>query len=169
MTTTPLSDFKLPQWTDLPDLEIYMDQLVSLGNRYLTEFAENMITPAMVNSYVKKELISRPVKKKYNQRHIAELLMVSLFKSVYSLDVTKQVIHLIFNQSEAETAYAHFATLFNSNLQAIDGKDSPALNQILQDETGLNKIEEFTIRAVIYQLLGQQEILHQTNRAKQAE
>ena len=76
---------RLPYWEDFPDFELYMDQLVNLGNRYLTGFLGAPLTPSMINSYVKKGLMSRPVKKKYNATHLAELLVISLLKSVYPL------------------------------------------------------------------------------------
>ena len=56
---------ELPYWQEFPDIDLYMDQLVSLGNRYLSELSTNAITPSMVNSYVTKGLISRAIKKKY--------------------------------------------------------------------------------------------------------
>lgn len=156
---TAITTAKLPVWADFPDLEIYMDQLVNLGNRYLSDLTTNLITPAMVNSYVKKGLISRPVKKKYQQQHLAELLMVSLFKTVYSLDMVNQLILLIFDQDESQAAYEQFATLFNEELQLIVTK-KPA-DQVLTSDNSLTKVERYSIRAVIYQLLGQQEILKQ--------
>ena len=156
---TEITTAKLPNWDDFPDLEIYMDQLVNLGNRYLADLTTNLITPAMVNSYVKKGLISRPVKKKYQQQHLAELLMVSLFKTVYSLDVVNQLLLLIFDENNAQAAYEQFAALFNAELALTITRQSS--DEILPAENKLTKVERFSIRAVIYQLLGQQEIQKQ--------
>ena len=50
----------LPTWEEFPDFELYMDQLVSLGNRYLDNLTDSPITSSMVNSYVKKGLMARP-------------------------------------------------------------------------------------------------------------
>ena len=82
---------RLPYWEDFPDFELYMDQLVNLGNRYLTGFLGAPLTPSMINSYVKKGLMSRPVKKKYNATHLAELLVISL------LSLSKLTKHVIIN------------------------------------------------------------------------
>ena len=54
---------QLPQWKELPDLALYMDQVVSLGNRYLEPIISGPITASMVNSYVKKGLMPKPIKK----------------------------------------------------------------------------------------------------------
>ncbi len=45
---------RLPRWTDLPDLELYMDQVVSYINQYLNALNLDEITASMINNYVKK-------------------------------------------------------------------------------------------------------------------
>lgn len=164
----PIKNLELPSWEDFPDIDLYMDQLVSLGNRYLIELSTNQITASMVNSYVKKGLITRPVKKKYQRQHIAELLMVSLFKAVYSLESVKQVIQQIFAEESAQSAYNNFAALFNYDLRLINGENIPDVTKVANTEPVINKIEEYTIRASIYQMLGQKEIaLQAPPRAKE--
>ena len=76
-----LDDHHLPKWEEFPDFELYMEQLVSLGNRYLACFSETPLTSSMINSYVKKGLMSRPEKKRYRAEHIAELIVISLLKT----------------------------------------------------------------------------------------
>ena len=52
--------FHLPRWHELPSIDLYMDQLISLIERYLAPLSipdEKIITPAMVNNYVKMKLI----------------------------------------------------------------------------------------------------------------
>ena len=39
-----LDDHHLPKWEEFPDFELYMEQLVSLGNRYLACFSETPLT-----------------------------------------------------------------------------------------------------------------------------
>ncbi len=151
-------NLQLPHWDDFPDIDIYMDQLVNLGNRYLHMLTANDITPSMVNSYVKKGLIKHPTKKKYQRQHIAELIMVSLFKSVYSLDLVKQVIEHILVTEDVQSAYDNFSDLFNYDLRLIDGKSITDVKKVASTKQPLNKIEEYTIRATIYQMLGQMEI-----------
>lgn len=46
---------RLPRWTDLPDLELYMDQVVSYINQYLNALNLDEITASMINNYVKKK------------------------------------------------------------------------------------------------------------------
>ena len=56
----------LPAWEELPDIELYMDQVVALTNRYLGNVTkEKQLTASMVNNYVKMTALPEPVKKKY--------------------------------------------------------------------------------------------------------
>ncbi len=63
----------LPRWEELPDIDLYMDQVMTLMDRYLDLLLgrshEKIITPAMVNNYVKLNLIPAPHKKQYNRVH----------------------------------------------------------------------------------------------------
>lgn len=62
-----LESFRLPRWEELPDLELYMDQVITLIDRYLSPVIQGekhpLLTSSMVNNYVKLGLIPAPTKK----------------------------------------------------------------------------------------------------------
>ena len=79
-----MADYRLPRWEELPDLELYMDQVLSLVERYLGDypgFEERRLTASMVNNYVKMGVMPPPVKKRYSRVHLAYLLMICLLKA----------------------------------------------------------------------------------------
>lgn len=152
------TNLSLPYWNDFPDIDLYMDQLINLVNRYLKGFLPNPLTPSMVNSYVKKGLLQRPEKKKYQRQHLAELMIISLFKSVYSLELVKQVVQLVFEQAKPQTDYDNFAILFNQELNLIINQNNTAVSRNESTAPVLHQIEDYTIRAAIYQMLGQRAI-----------
>ncbi len=85
-----LDAYRLPEWEDLPQIDLYLDQVIALVNQYLGFFvydpeAEKLLTPSMVNNYVKQRLIPPPVRKKYGKKHIALLLMICTFKQSVSM------------------------------------------------------------------------------------
>lgn len=85
-----LGGYRLPEWDDLPQIDLYLDQVIALVNRYLGFFVydpaeEKLLTPSMVNNYVKLRLIPAPVRKKYARKHIALLLMICTFKQSVSM------------------------------------------------------------------------------------
>ncbi len=85
-----LGSYHLPEWEELPQIALYLDQVIALVNQYLGFFVydpaeEKLLTPSMVNNYVKLRLIPAPVRKKYGRKHIALLLMVCTFKQSVSM------------------------------------------------------------------------------------
>ena len=49
-----LNHYKLPAWKELPDIGLYMDQLISYMPRQLIHYGEGeSLTSAMVNNYIK--------------------------------------------------------------------------------------------------------------------
>lgn len=74
-------------WEQIPDLGLYMDQVITyLERQYkgLYQPGERILTPAMVNNYVKLGLVSRPVAKKYGRDQLAQLLMICVLKQCVS-------------------------------------------------------------------------------------
>lgn len=144
---------QLPLWDDFPDFELYMDQLVSLGNRYLEGLIESPLTPSMVNSYVKKGLMSRPQKKKYTNTHLAELIAISLLKAIYPLDVIANYLDELLHEFSIKESYNSFATIFNDSL-----KNSCQVN-FATDLTTLSQTtitKHIVIKAMIYKMIGEQ-------------
>ncbi len=85
-----LGSYRLPEWEELPKIDLYLDQVIALVNQYLGFFVydpaeEKLLTPSMVNNYVKLRLIPAPVRKKYGRKHLALLLMVCTFKQSISM------------------------------------------------------------------------------------
>ena len=54
----------LPRYRELPSVGLYLDQTVQLVNSCFRGFPGVELTPSMVSNYVKKGVISHPVKKK---------------------------------------------------------------------------------------------------------
>lgn len=147
------SQIRLPLWDEFPDLELYMDQLVSLGNRYLSHLLENEITPSMINSYVKKGLMQRPTKKKYTTTNLAELVVISLLKSIYPLETIRDGIKQSLKNKTIEESYSYFANLFNLTLEKSNLEDS-ILNFNYEEELILLTVQ-FSVHSVIYKIIGQ--------------
>lgn len=79
-----LTGAALPRWEELPELELYMDQVLSLVGRYLEGypgFDKKGLTASMVNNYVKQGVLTPPKKKRYHRTHLAQLLVICLLKA----------------------------------------------------------------------------------------
>lgn len=84
-----LKDFSLPSWDELPEMELYMDQVMSYLSKKLNPiFDDNIdktLTPYMINNYVKANLIDAPVHKKYSKSQLGYLLGICLIKQILSI------------------------------------------------------------------------------------
>ena len=104
----------------------------------------------MINSYVKKGLMSRPVKKKYNATHLAELLVISLLKSVYPLETIKNYNEQLLHEFSIKESYNSFAQIFNQALK------NGGYAQPLATNLSLSKLTKHVIiNAVIYKMVGE--------------
>ena len=56
------------------------------------EEGEKILTPAMINNYVKLKLIPKPDKKKYGREHLAYLVAITILKQVLTISEVKQGI-----------------------------------------------------------------------------
>ena len=68
-----------PTWSALPDIGLYMDQVMTLMERLFGSApGAGGITKSMVNNYVKAGLIRRPSGKKYDRDQLAQLIKAKI-------------------------------------------------------------------------------------------
>ncbi|MCI8421992.1 MAG: DUF1836 domain-containing protein [Lawsonibacter sp.] len=80
-------------WEELPDLALYMDQLISYMPRQLIHFDNReALTSAMVNNYIKDGLVPRAEGKRYGPVHLGYLTAVSALKKILSVRDTGVLI-----------------------------------------------------------------------------
>lgn len=63
-----LRNFQLPEWKDIPDFGLYMEQVTALLQQFLDYFPpelkeEQFITASTINNYVRMKIMPGPVKK----------------------------------------------------------------------------------------------------------
>lgn len=134
-----LKDVHLPRWEELPELELYMDQVITLIDRYLSPIIEpekhHLLSSAMVNNYVKHHLIPSPIKKRYNKNHLAYLIAITLIKQVLTIPNIKELIVMQLAIEEPKLAYNTFCQKQEDSLQHVadlvllEGKTSPTVKQ----------------------------------------
>ena len=77
-------------WDQIPDLGLYKDQVITFIERQYAplygESASRLLTPSMINNYVKMGVISRPDGKKYCREQLAALSMLVVLKQANSID-----------------------------------------------------------------------------------
>lgn len=93
MEREEIVNIDLPQWELLPDIGLYMDQVITLMDRtFSPALPKGEMTKSMVNNYVKVGLIPRPAGKKYDREHLAMLLMICVLKQALSMESISQIL-----------------------------------------------------------------------------
>lgn len=133
-------EFKLPRWEELPDVELYLDQVLSLLDKWLNGKlavkGKNVMTGTMVNNYVKQKIIFPPTNKKYEKRTVAALFLISFLKSVYSISDIARLIALVTEQDDMAHGYNKFCDCAERAVQKAFSEDK---NEVAERETGKNK------------------------------
>ncbi len=111
----------LPEWEQIPDLGLYMDQVVTLLSQYLSflpqkDDAEQVITTSAINNYVRTKIMPAPNKKKYNRSHIAYLIMICSLKQSLSMSEIQKMIPGSFDEQDIKKAYTEFISQYTGSV-----------------------------------------------------
>ena len=119
---------------DIPDLELYMDQIMTLFETHLANNKKNeedkLLTKTMINNYSKAKVIT-PVKgKKYTKEQILQMLIIYQLKNNLSIQEIKELLTPIYeSDTDLSLLYDHFIDIkqvMNQQLQKL-------IQQILED------------------------------------
>jgi DNA-binding transcriptional MerR regulator len=84
---------------DIPDIELYMEQLLTLLNGKLRPFGrepgDKALTKTMINNYTKFQLIPPPRNKKYSKEHLLLLILIHQLKNVLSISDIRRLLRPI--------------------------------------------------------------------------
>lgn len=115
--------------SDIPNIDLYMDQLISFFEEYLGSYKrdpkEKILTKTMINNYVKNCVMEKPHKRKYNRSQLESLFIVYHLKQILSLQDIKSFFQFsdpLYNKD----------ILFEKFL-AIEKKSSQEMDDILEE------------------------------------
>ena len=133
---------KLPRWEQLPDMDLYMDQVITYLEKQ-TEickgpYDDKVITTSMVNNYVKNKVIPATVKKKYAPKHLAALISVCVLKQSLPISLLGDIIRSEDVAAGMQSMYNDFVNRqnralsenmaeFSKKIEAIDPEDRAGL------------------------------------------
>lgn len=129
-----LGTSQLAEWDQLPDIGLYMDQVVTILERqsghYLQGEDVKAITPSMINNYVKDGIIKRPVMKKYGREHLADLLILNSAKQVLPIsDIAVLLRHMEDEVSTGEK-YSYYRALQQEACEGVAARMKQALDNV---------------------------------------
>ena len=118
---SPVRSFRLPRYAEIPDVGFYLEQVAKYLKTSFYPLANCALTPSMISNYVKKGLISNPVRRRYDRDRIARLVFISLAKSVLSLDDLRLLLQLQQDTYSLQTAYDYFCDALERALRDVFG------------------------------------------------
>lgn len=132
-----LAKVKLVHWDELPDIELYVDQVVKVVNEPLNGLGLPQVTRSMINNYVKHGMVIAPVKKRYGRHQIATIMVISLLKNLFPLSAIQDGIAQLTMNSYPKEVYDYFVDLLNAKFA---GKDLPANDRFANNDGYLMRI-----------------------------
>ena len=136
-----IEKFHLPRWKEIPEIDLYIDQVVSLLENYLANYiandnekGEHIITKTMINNYVKHGVVKSPVNKKYSREHIAYLFVIFVLKQIYSMEEIKKLITLAIETSPIDQAHNRFCSELEKAIKMTFTGESYINNDRLSQE-----------------------------------
>lgn len=113
---TFLEKYRLPDWEEIPDFGLYMEQVITLISQYLNYLPpmlreDQAVTAAAINNYVRTKIMPSPQKKKYYRVHIAYLIMICSLKQNLSIALISKIIPTGIDDEEIRRKYEAFVAL----------------------------------------------------------
>lgn len=122
-STKEILEFRCPRFRELPKVPLYKEQVITYIEDVLSAIninsEEKLLTPTMLNNYVKQKVVSPPKDKKYNEKHLAYLIVVCILKQVFSLQEICNLINRQIATCPIEQAYDYFCTELEKALVAV--------------------------------------------------
>lgn len=101
-------------WDNLPDIELYRDQVLSYMKRqHSLQPEEEQLTGAMINNYIKSGLLPRASGKKYTKDHLVYLTAICSLKQVLSVGETDELMKLQPSITDARRFYEEYQSLLD--------------------------------------------------------
>lgn len=133
-------------WEHLPDLDLYLDQVVTyLSREQVQGCPEADLTPSMVNNYVKEGLLPRAIGKKYNREHLVYLRMINALKQVYNVKEIKDLLEIFaLDKAPSEIYNSYLETLDQAVLQTED---------VLDEADPSDLVMRLAVQSYVYKLV----------------
>lgn len=160
-----VSGFKLPSWENIPDIGLYMDQVIVLLSQYLglitsagdKEDGEDeqagegkLFSASSINNYVRLKIMPAPVKKKYYRIHIAYLIIILTLKQAVSINIVKEMLSNELPEEDVQALYSDYIIKHHTATILFTKIVRECATDVLDPEkTGDNLVSSFVIQEAL--------------------
>lgn len=103
---------------DIPNIDLYMDQVLTFLNQKLGTVREvnedKAMTKTMINNYTKNQILPPPEKKKYSRDHMLNLIFIYYFKNFLGLKDIKSILDPINEKYYGESEDTNFFEIYSN-------------------------------------------------------
>lgn len=170
-----MTNFALPSWEEIPNIGLYMEQLLLLLKRCFDYLPPDVIkslsiSAPSINSYVRNGFAPSPVKKKYYRIHIANLIMIYTLKIGLGVSMLHRIMLPDMDEEGTRAAYTSFVERHNGTTKHFVGQVTYLAAGILGREDMLHpgtaaSTEEIIVTSAVmsgmYRLLAEKLLLLQ--------
>ena len=155
-----MDSYQLPTWEELPDLELYMDQLISQVRRYLSLFPEDeqnpVITPSIINNEVRLRVMPAPKRKRYGKLHIAYAIMICALKQVMTLTEIQKVLPPDLDEAQMRQLYNDFVRKVTTATRLFMDEVRSSAKSVMEEQNAYgceSLVLHSAITSMLYKLL----------------
>ena len=120
---------------DIPNIDLYMDQVLTFMDRKLRsavrpQTEDRVLTKTMINNYAKNNLLPSPVRKKYTENHILQLILIYYMKSFLSISDIETMLKPLTEHFWDENSSPNFEEVYSKIFSYADNGIKPLADDL---------------------------------------
>ncbi len=164
-----LNNYKLPSWKEIPDIGLYMDQMIALLTQYVDfipveDQKDKPVTATTINNYVRLRVMPAPEKRKYYRVHIAYLIMILTLKQSVSIPSIQKILPADLTADEVREFYTSYVerlqTVAQYFIQQTRESSEGILNQGTVEESAIENLVTQTVLTASFSRVLAEKLLH---------
>ena len=150
-----LNGYRFPEWKEIPNIGLYMEQMIALLTQYLDfipveDPLEKPVTATAIHNYVRLRVMPAPEKRKYYRVHIAYLIMIFTLKQSVSIQGIQKILPQNLTEEEVKEHYMEFMAQHQRISRYFTEQTRDTARDILSpDCTDESAIESFVTQMVL--------------------
>lgn len=130
--------FHCPRYEELPDMGLYLEQVLTIVNAALAPLKCEAITGAVISNYVKNGAVPPPEKKRYRRVHLVYIIAITILKQIFTIQQVATFFDIQQETYPLSVAYNFFCCeLENALKEAFDftGLPLPVIETVRTPQT----------------------------------
>ena len=129
-----ISSFDYIHADQIPNIDLYMDQVTTFMDTHLgatRRYEEDkVLTKTMINNYAKNNLLPSPIRKKYTENHILQLILIYYMKSFLSINDIETMLKPLTEHFWDENSNPSLADIYSKIFSYADNGIEPLMDDL---------------------------------------